>query len=374
MINQKNKKESLHESLFSFNISLGLKFIGIAIIGLIFLLFPVFFDSYTLEKLGTIGDFFGGIMNPFIAIAAAFLTFLAFYVQYQANEDVRKQFKIQQFENQFFEMLRLHKENVNEMNINGYSKSVEITREYNENNREKIKLIRTERSVDKFITGRKVFVSMVNELIFCCDFCIEMNKQNTKKYRKEDLLKLGYMIFFNGSNSDLLNTKNCNGVFVKKVQDKLKEIRKLHKESKGDYNLHEINNKKLELNIKYSPFTGHVSRLGHYYRHLFYMVVYVVENEKKELFGYNKSRDYLKLLRAQLSNDEQLLLFYNYKIGFGEEWETNENKFFSKYRMLHNLPTRKVKYYNPINIFKNEIEQIRIETDGKKTMFEWGDK
>lgn len=35
---------------------------------------------------GEIGDTIGGIMGPFVAIGAAFLTFMAFWVQKEANE------------------------------------------------------------------------------------------------------------------------------------------------------------------------------------------------------------------------------------------------------------------------------------------------
>jgi hypothetical protein len=42
------------------------------------------------EKDGVIGDTIGGTMGPFIAIAAAILTFLAFWVQYKANEQQKK--------------------------------------------------------------------------------------------------------------------------------------------------------------------------------------------------------------------------------------------------------------------------------------------
>lgn len=42
------------------------------------------------DKTGYIGDTFG-IMNPIIAIAAAIITFAAFYMQWQANEKVNKQ-------------------------------------------------------------------------------------------------------------------------------------------------------------------------------------------------------------------------------------------------------------------------------------------
>ncbi|QHS59927.1 hypothetical protein [Chitinophaga agri] len=90
---------------------------------------------------GQIGDTIGGLMNPFITIAGVIVTGLAFYIQYKANlqqrelfmlelaenkdqlqkqiENQNNQNKIQQFESQFYEMLKLHRENVTEMKIEG---------------------------------------------------------------------------------------------------------------------------------------------------------------------------------------------------------------------------------------------------------------
>lgn len=42
------------------------------------------FQDYLLT--GTIGDTIGGVMNPFIALAGVFITFLAFYMQFRANK------------------------------------------------------------------------------------------------------------------------------------------------------------------------------------------------------------------------------------------------------------------------------------------------
>ena len=75
-----------------------------------------------------IGDTLGGIMGPVVALLGVLLTFLAFWAQYVANQAQRQQFldtlekqdtdkKEQQFESHFFEMLRLHKENVDELKI-----------------------------------------------------------------------------------------------------------------------------------------------------------------------------------------------------------------------------------------------------------------
>ena len=87
------------------------------------------------SETGQIGDTIGGITSPFIGIAAVLITGLAFYAQYRANQiqinalreqkkqfeeeqkEYRKETELQKFETQFYEMLRLHKENVNEIEI-----------------------------------------------------------------------------------------------------------------------------------------------------------------------------------------------------------------------------------------------------------------
>lgn len=101
------------------------------LVAFLFVLFslyaPTLFTQYSStihfdEQTGVIGDTIGGIMNPFISIAAVIVTGLAFYAQYRANDMVRKQFEIQKFENQFYQRLRLHKENINEIEIEIESK------------------------------------------------------------------------------------------------------------------------------------------------------------------------------------------------------------------------------------------------------------
>lgn len=62
---------------------------------------------------GPIGDTIGGIMGPFIAIAAAGLTFIAFWVQYKANIQQRHDIAIERFENNLFEMIHIQQEITN---------------------------------------------------------------------------------------------------------------------------------------------------------------------------------------------------------------------------------------------------------------------
>lgn len=61
---------------------------------------------------GQIGDIVGGTTNPIIAIGAAFLTFLAFWMQYKANRQQRDDISLERFESNLYEMLHLHRENL----------------------------------------------------------------------------------------------------------------------------------------------------------------------------------------------------------------------------------------------------------------------
>lgn len=99
------------------------------------------------------------------------------------------------------------------------------------------------------------------------------------------------------------------------------------------------------------------SLLGHYYRHLYQIVGMVANNNG---LNYLQKRTYLKQLRAQLSEFEQVLIFYNWMAGidggyFGAYWEerlisqkdgkvvlqkekiVGKNYFFTDYRMIKNV-------------------------------------
>lgn len=109
-----------------------------------------------------------------------------------------------------------------------------------------------------------------------------------------------------------------------------------------------------KLNFNYKPFSGHASRLGHYFRHLYLTVKLVVYSDA--LNNDEERMNYLRILRAQLSNHEQMLLFYNWLSEHGQKWENEDQHFFAKYNMIHNL------WYNELvddPFIKANVNKIR---------------
>lgn len=279
---------------------------------------------------GSIGDTIGGLMNPFIAISGVLITFLAFRIQYIANriqiqivnEETKKQTLVDiksQIEKQFYEMLRLHKDNVNDIRLNGDETS-----------------------------GRNAFKYILNELELCYQY------RNLYPEFDIEIFKKAYYVIFIGINrmnmsSDYKDLIKLKRLAINKTRDFYSEI--------------ELKGVKLKAHIKGNIFEGYSSNLSHYYRHLFQTVKYIV-NQDETILGYKEKRNYLRILRAQLTNEEQVLLFYNWLAGYGYNWENKakNNFFFSDYRMIHNIP--KSLLFEGIeieNYFRYEDHNLRKE-------------
>ena len=66
-------------------------------------------------------------------------------------------------------------------------------------------------------------------------------------------------------------------------------------------------------------------------------MVKIIANYKESIVKKEEKRKYLRMLRAQLTNFEQLMLFYNWLSGYGCDWENEKNHFFTTFRMIHNI-------------------------------------
>lgn len=321
------------------------------------------------SETGSVGDTIGGIMNPFISIAGIFITFLAFYMQFRANKlqrelfdmqlanekhqfkdeltEQRNQFSRNLLENQFYEMIKLHKENVNDIFTQHwiYDKEGNLLENY-------------------FINGRKNFDFFIEEIGIAYYVAKRIFKNRITDYQ----FKHAYSAVFHGvhgkedlkpTENDLVDKQYCEYI------NKLRLIKKWHKANyyrglknngikpfayENDYDY------KPKNDLNYELFNGYSNFLGHYYRQLFQTVKFIAY---QEVLSYEEKRNYLRILRAQLTNEEQVMLFYNWFSGFGMQWECENNSFFVDYRMIHNI-------YNELIIADLDLNQVFGENYRKK--------
>ena len=305
------------------------------------------------ENSGTIGDTFG-MMNPFIAIAAAIITFAAFLIQYEANQEMRKDNKKQQIINRFYEMLRIHRDNVNDLEwINKIQHTKEINikdKTLNQSTFYKEKKFEpTIEPDDKFIQkkGRQIFSYYIIEFdIAYTLFDIIHPELNT-----EDKIKKAYQMLYRGVADEIFDFETQ--YTIKKSISTCKDILEFNSTMEKiveNFNLTTENKYKVitALNLLFihrefytlrPPFENHTSELDNYFRHLF-LTAKTIAKEDDKILSYSEKRDLLRILRAQLSEAEQILLLYNWMSGDGYKWESKTidgNHFFTQYRMIHNI-------------------------------------
>lgn len=381
---------------------------------------PIKYEIQKSEKetfeLGDIGDFIGGYFGFWLGIIGALLTFLAFFIQFKANSDVQKQFRIQQFETQFHKMIDVYLNNKDKFSIIGYknpnNKSIsleknskkDISIQLKEILEEKKKHLKQEKNkemklssffsinnishyqnsdnnssfIEYTTTGHIVFQKFLVELKVVYRVFMEAYKiQNPKKKEseikeevKKEIFIEAYKLFMHGLNKyrkdsttkEIRSSAIINNDLIKTSINILDTIKDIHKYSgtkifKNFYYIEE-EAKSLWVKLNYTPFQGYLHFLPQYYRNLYSIVKFVV-NENEDI-GLNDEQklNYLRILRSTMSEYEQTMLFYNWYSKFGENWQDSKNKFFSEYKMIHNL--KKITLIDD-SIFIYEILNIPLE-------------
>jgi len=293
---------------------------------------PVFNFSST----GQIGDTIGGISAPFIGVSGAILTFLAFYMQFKANETHNTQFNDQ---------------------------SLEKEREKHEN--KILYLIKQNRdivdsmSIGDSVDGAKCFSRMFVEYQAAYEI---VKSFYGNEIENEEIINISFLIFYNGVggasdtiNSDLLKTvsrlKELLVVFnvVASANGDTAQKRKAYLET-IEYNECAL------IKLKYTPFDGHNIRLGQYFRNLYHILSYT-SDVKNELLSDRDKYEIIKSLRSQMSSYEQILIYFNSLSFYGVPLK--ENGFIKKYNLIKNIPI-------PLVAFAGDVHQL-----AEGTVFEW---
>ena len=310
-------------------------------------IFPILFTQslwIDFTDTGQIGDTIGGIMGPFVAIVAAFLTFIAFWAQFDANRELIKENRRNHFENRFYKMLDIHIENVTSMNSrfeeNKYSSCFqkwcyEITNLCNQ--------FRFQGDQGGLIDElRNSLIEDSNSQEFR-SWLLSI-KSSSDDYEKV-IFEIAYTYFLTSNTSTLKYGDKQQTSFV------LKYSSFLLADLVDKYKSTVVSNKN-EL-------------LGRYYRHLFQIVSFV-DKQPDNLFDEEGwKEDYLSILRSQMSDYEQMLLYYNAQSSHGKAWD--ERHYIEKYKMIKNIPYLDIAFSVGVRPVERYDKAIRAaEAKGEK--------
>lgn len=240
----------------------------------------------------------------------------------------------QTFETTFFHMLELHKQNVQEINVQGAKGRDSMVMLIDTLNRLYYSVYQ---GLEEIIEYKNPDVDIIKEAkLIVCKWNDEIKRNFTIKY--------AYGIFFYGTDFHLTYNKESDVRIVEECVHFLKSDHIVECFGKTISNVY--------------PRQGYSTALGHYYRHIFQTVCFV---DKQEDLNDKEKYDYVKMLRAQLSDYEQVLFYYNALSSMGYPWiqaNGNELPLVIKYRMIKNIPHFLQYIFNDPRVeFKCDIEK-----------------
>ncbi len=237
------------------------------------------------DKWGVFGDYVGGIVGSIFSLISVVLIYFTFREQRKTSERDK-------FENKYYELIKLHRDNVAEIQLG-------------EGN------------------GKKTFVLILREFREALKIVKDISRSHSKTFENAKLIELAYLTIFYGTGPNSTRVlKSSLPEYEKDFLDELTDT--LH--AKKD----EI---KLDRKLAFVPFEGHQHRLGHYFRHLYQTISFV---HRTASLTIEEKKEYVKTIRAQLSNHEQALLFFNSLSKIGRPWKTDG--LIVEYSLIKNLP------------------------------------
>jgi hypothetical protein len=375
-----------------------------------------------MDATGQTGDFIGGVVGTLFSLAGFVLLLLTFRQQIDA-------FKKERFENRFFELIKFHKENVQETTI------IFKQRKIIDRKRKIVQRTFHQKQAFKFLLDQlEIILSEIspyfenkNEAdVFTETYLNHLKNNPCLKDRIFESVEFGktnlaYLVLFFGVSKEGENIirKFCSEKYNNTLIDEIIELLKLKPAQESIFwDKWKILQRRKPYSIKkrtiqkiyetrqllrsrpnsiidpsiirvfyvdnYTKYYGgNQFRLGHYFRHLFQTVKYVNE---QSFLNYEEKYEYIKILRAQLSTYEQSIFFFNSLSFMGLAWELepeytkkwnkrdhntaiSNSQLITKYNLIKNLPgehiASKIKFTNYYPDVEYELSQI---TSNKKNL------
>lgn len=301
---------------------------------------PLVFTRYSgivdFSNTGEIGDTISGLMSPFINIIGVILTFAAFYVQYLFNikqrDEIKKQKEIadKQFEEQRKKSEAQYKEQqkqINEQSIMNKVTSFEHAL-FNMINlhTDNLESLRLEMSGKPIVS--KIGTQVIAFILSTVDDVYHSIKSDFPELDPKQVLTISYLYIYYGQ-SLLLNS-----ALIKRYESIYLPVKSMLEK----WELTGISHFDVSQN-------GYSIYLSNYFRILFQIYNYIDNAEYLDLTP-NTRYFYSKIIRANLSTDEQVLLYYNFLSPMGKSWV--DKKYVFRYKVIKNIPIGNIKTYSPV--------------------------
>lgn len=300
--------------LASFVIRLACAFLAIiALIVAPFILFDstYFNTSFKIdpELAPKFGDFFGGFIGTIFSITSTLLLIYTIVIQHLESSKNSTR-------DRFFKMLEFHNENVRGI---------------------KVPSLETAKS-DVIEEGRRAFVVYKIHLKRLLEAISDISLTNNFNLSSAEKIDIAYICFYYGQSDSWLGfveeklAHHRNGALIARMMlDKINACPAL---KLGRPNQTELSS---------------------YFRNL-YNAIKIIDNDK--FLSTKEKINLIKIYRAQISNPELYIIFFNLVSRFGKKW--NDRGYIKTYNLLTNLPKSYCDGYDPSEFFDIEYEEDEI--------------
>lgn len=254
-----------------------------------------------------LGNLYGGFIGTILSASSVFL--LIYTIFHQKIESQKNN-----LENNFFKMLDYHNQHLNYICI-------------------------PHLNPDKgMVEGKRAFIQFKIQFKNILEITKATLDHKNIDYTQDELADISYIIFYyglEGSWTTFILNKCKNYHFIDLVT--LKEIQQ-----------------KLNQKIDKKLVRANQTYLSSYFRNMYNAVKMIDESD---ILTLQEKKNLIKILRAQLSNPELYVLFFNIISRFGKKWI--ENNFIEKYELIKNIPYDYCEGYDPTIYFPS----IKFEED-----------
>lgn len=271
-------------------VTVSVLFVLVLIVGGFIIFNDAYFNfSYTInpELASNFGSFFGGFIGTLLTALSFLLLVYTLIVQ-----------KIENYKNatkdRFFRVIEFHNENVRNIRV----PSLEIKKQ------------------NVIEQGRRAFVVYKIQIKRLMEIVTKINKENDLNLSEPQRIDIAYIIFYYG------------------LDDRWESFieNKLRRYDNPKLITHEIK-KYIDENNELKLGRTNQTELSSYFRNM-YNGIKMVDNDP--FLKHKDKLNLIKIYRAQLSNPELYVLFFNIISRFGKKW--NENKYIERYELIKNLP------------------------------------